>query len=102
MDRAKEGYGGAFVELENTNKMFFNSCSFVSTYSFVYFSFCCCFLCCTLGTVAEHVDNVINESINIVKEHDEYCHTEEMVSQDTLSNLLHTSVIYAPRVYAEI
>ena len=59
-------------------------------------------LCCTLGTVAEHVDNVINESINIVKEHDEYCHTEEMVSQDTLSNLLHTSVIYAPRVYAEI
>ena len=38
MDRAKEGYGGAFVELENTNKMFFNSCSFVSTCSFVYFS----------------------------------------------------------------
>ena len=29
---------------------------------------------------AEHVDNVINESINIVKEHEEYCQTENMVS----------------------
>jgi hypothetical protein len=31
-----------------------------------------------IAQTAEHVDNVINESISIVREHDEYCHTENL------------------------
>ena len=33
---------------------------------------------------AEHVNDVIKENINIVKEHEDYCQTDAIVSKGTL------------------
>jgi hypothetical protein len=60
LERVKESDPRTNCEMEGNQEFLETACLYV------------------VAQIAEHVDNVINESINIVKEHDEYCHTEEM------------------------
>ena len=41
------------------------------------------FNCVCVCAAAEHVENVIKENINIVKEHEDMCSLDELVSQYT-------------------